>query len=1060
MKQNQLVLSLALLAALAACSRILEEKDILADAPVRQLTAVLESPATKTSLEGPVEGIYYPFWSEEDQLAVYVDRVNAPGKYTLAEGAGTSTGVFEGTLSGNKLVALYPFAMGAEGAMSGNVLSLELPAVQQYTPGTFASGAYPMLAVSESVDFQFKNLCAVLHLSLTGTSSVNSITFRSHDENAVVSGKATVRTDYADQPELVMGEGSTELTLDCGDINLREDVPTDFFLVLPAGTYKGGFTVEIKTFTGTVTKSTQADVTFRRSELRSIPTFDASTDGEIDPDNIPYNQIWYKTADAHQIQLLSGYFDANIISHTYDSDWGVLLFDGPVTRIGSDNTSMPFYGYDTITDIRLPDSVELIAYNVFENAQIESFRTPSSLKTVLERAFFQCSRLARIYGPLASEDEKGLILPDGTLAAYAYSALDPDLVIPEGTVKIKGSLFFDNQVVETVSLPSSVTDVEWYAFYNCTSLREFRGESPVVYDSRSLVTQSGDLVAVAGSGLVDYVIPEEVILIPDAFSGCGELKSITFPNTLKMLWYGYGSFSSCNNLEFFYGPGTTEDHHGFTITYSDVGRTLYYLTPICPKDYRTEELGAIVSTSGNRIIERLTLNDEITYIEDRAFTSMPSLRYLCLPSALSRLGSNTFYGCPSLDSLYVRSIVPPSYSEDDYGHFGHDGLHIYVPMQSVEQYKSASGWSNYAQYIEGYAYEDIEEPDYYVSTDYSQDGEVTVLQEASEGKGIDLVLMGDAFTDQLIADGTYDAVMQKMADAFFSEEPYATYRDLFNIYTVKVVSATEGYDHPGQTALEGWFGEGTSVGGNDAKCMEYAQQVVSSDRMDEVLIIVAMNSTAYAGTCWMYYPRSGDYGNGPSVAYFPIGTDDEGLAQLVHHEAGGHGFSKLADEYAYKSMGAIPQEEKDNHLMLREYGWYMNVDYTNDPTEVLWSKFLTDNRYQYDGLGVYEGGATYWTGVWRPTDNSIMRYNFGGYNAPSRERIWIRIHKLAYGADWEYKYEDFVAYDAKNRKTASSAATRAPLRIYPPTHAPVVVPRHWDDPVPQKRQNGKFFLHL
>ena len=89
--------------------------------------------------------------------------------------------------------------------------------------------------------------------------------------------------------------------------------------------------------------------------------------------------------------------------------------------------------------------------------------------------------------------------------------------------------------------------------------------------------------------------------------------------------------------------------------------------------------------------------------------------------------------------------------------------------------------------------------DYYISSDYSQDGKVATLQEATEGAGIELVLMGDAFSDRQIADGTYDTVMAKMMEAFFSEEPYTSYRRLFNVRSVKVVSATEGYEHAGQT---------------------------------------------------------------------------------------------------------------------------------------------------------------------------------------------------------------------------------------------------------------------
>ena len=68
-------------------------------------------------------------------------------------------------------------------------------------------------------------------------------------------------------------------------------------------------------------------------------------------------------------------------------------------------------------------------------------------------------------------------------------------------------------------------------------------------------------------------------------------------------------------------------------------------------------------------------------------------------------------------------------------------------------------------------------------------------------------------------------------------------------------------------------------------------------------------------------------------------------------------------------------------------------------------------------MGVFEGAATWQTGVWRPSETSIMLSNEGVFNAPSREAIYYRIHKLAYGMEWVYDYETFVEYDAVNRTT-------------------------------------------
>lgn len=344
-------------------------------------------------------------------------------------------------------------------------------------------------------------------------------------------------------------------------------------------------------------------------------------------------------------------------------------------------------------------------------------------------------------------------------------------------------------------------------------------------------------------------------------------------------------------------------------------------------------------------------------------------------------------------------------------------------------------------------------PKLYESTDYSRDGEVWQLQAATKGKGIDIVLMGDAYSDRLIANGIYDWTMQSAMEKFFEVEPYKSFRDCFNVYYVTVVSRNEIYSSGAETAFNGYFGAGTEVGGDNQTAFSYASKAISEDRMDQALIVIMMNSTAYAGTCYMYDPTSyGDWGNGISVSYFPTGRDDETFAEVLQHEAGGHGFAKLGDEYVDSDYGHIPNEEIQYYKDMEYYGWWKNVDFTDDPDEVKWTNFLNDPRYAGDGLGIFEGACACWSeGVYRSTENSIMRNNTDGFNAPSREAIYYRIHKLAYGADWEYDYEEFVEYDAINRKSASEATAPQKRRMnyvekpFEPTHPPVVIRGSWRD---------------
>ena len=303
-------------------------------------------------------------------------------------------------------------------------------------------------------------------------------------------------------------------------------------------------------------------------------------------------------------------------------------------------------------------------------------------------------------------------------------------------------------------------------------------------------------------------------------------------------------------------------------------------------------------------------------------------------------------------------------------------------------------------------------------------------------------MMGDAFSDRMIADGSYEEAMRRAIDALFTEEPYKSFREYFNIYYVDVVSKNEVYF--GETTLNTKYGEGTHVGGDDETVIDYALNAISETAMDDALIIVMMNRDYYSGTCYMYYPPSGTYGRGLSIAYFPTSSDVITFNGLISHEAGGHGFAKLADEYQY--TGTITNDEIDSYRISEPYGWWKNVDFTPDPTRVKWSQFLSDSRYDQEGLGVYEGACTYAFGAYRPTINSIMNDNTGGFNAPSRYAIWYRINKLAFGEEWNGTYEDFVAYDAVNRTPAAVSRRKRSNcveRLLPTLAPPVVIDHDW-----------------
>ena len=306
----------------------------------------------------------------------------------------------------------------------------------------------------------------------------------------------------------------------------------------------------------------------------------------------------------------------------------------------------------------------------------------------------------------------------------------------------------------------------------------------------------------------------------------------------------------------------------------------------------------------------------------------------------------------------------------------------------------------------------------YESTDYSQDGRVTTVQKATEGKGIDIIITGDAFSDRLIADGTFMAEVNRTVEAFFSTEPYRSMRQYFNVYAVNAVSKTEVVTD--ETAFHTYWSGGNPniLGGDNGRVLEYARKAVDDLRMDDAVIIVLMNLDLNGGTCYLFDCPGGDYGRGVTVSYIPTYSQDRRFKEITVHEAGGHGFAKLADEYT-KSRGAIPADVIESYRSAFDSGWWKNIDFTDDPAAVKWASFIDDSRYASEGIGVYQGGMLYDWGVYRPTLESVMRGG-GSFNAPSRQAIWYRINKLAQGGQWTGTYEDFVAFDFAHPSPAAA----------------------------------------
>ena len=307
--------------------------------------------------------------------------------------------------------------------------------------------------------------------------------------------------------------------------------------------------------------------------------------------------------------------------------------------------------------------------------------------------------------------------------------------------------------------------------------------------------------------------------------------------------------------------------------------------------------------------------------------------------------------------------------------------------------------------------------DGYQSSDYSQDGKVSQLNIASQGKGIPIVIMGDGFVDKEIADGSYSRTINQAMEHLFSEEPIKSLREYFNVYQVTAVSKRNIFDGTSSTVF-GTVPDHQTMGidVDASQVMKYVKKVEGIDSI-HALAVVIMNMNINKGVTYMMASNKiSDYSY--SIALCPVidSLKSEMFRSVLVHEAVGHGFAKLADEYVRSTEGSATDDDikelKERH---EKYGWFLNVDSEKDSTKVLWTKFIYDAEFSNEKIGTYEGGYTFFKGVYRPSEESMMRSNDAPFNAPSRQVIYNKVMKMA--LDRTPTYQEFVEFDKAHKPT-------------------------------------------
>lgn len=739
-------------------------------------------------------------------------------------------------------------------------------------------------------------------------------------------------------------------------------------------------------------------------ELSSLNLKEARTDGEIierEFDSEISNRFY-------NIVLPDDLTTIGRRAFRHQSISGSLIIPEGVTWIGD----QAFLECVNLTGIlSLPSTLRGISYMAFEGCKFTcELLLPQNLNSLGFRAFCQCSGL---YG--------NLILPEGLseIEESVFSGcsnLSGDLNIPKNVKKIENGAFVGCSGLNgRLTLPDGLESIGNDAFSSC----RFRGQLILPSTLKSIGSNafiynmfSGELKlpsSLQGLGSNAFVgcsrisgtleIPENITAIKECtFASCRSIEKLVLPSTMDVIQsgafqdcYGLGSIV-CNAVN----PPYVESGAFDGVSKSNV---VVEVPEASLASYRT--------ASGWSDFKKIVAHHELICSPDSVVALNASLQKKLVINAESDWEVEK---CPSwchLDKTSGSKKTEVTLTIDALAKGQEPREDDIVFVLKDKGYTTSCGVSQ-------------------CSYDYDED-EVITLQKATRGNGVNLVFLGDGYNNKDIANGTYLKDMKQQMEYFFGVEPYTTYREYFNVYTAIALSQESGVGTV-NTLCDNKF-ETTFTGGASLQCntndvFKYALRMptVNSGNLNQTLIVLTPNTTDYGGVTSMWADGSAIAITPKSSDYYPY--DSRGIVQ---HEAGGHGFGKLGDEYIYHNAFissckcfCCPHEEEFNAA--KANGWYENLSLTGKMHEVPWSHLIFNDKYSAV-VDIYEGGFMHSCGVFRSELNSCMNNNIPYFSTISREAIVKRIKQYA---GETYSFDEFVKNDNPNPGSRSTRYNVAP----------------------------------